>query len=252
MKPIADERKMKMKKRGPRAAAFGSAVALSLMAFGPTSAQAEVGAHWNVNGSAISESLVNKGVVPETTLENSHGVLLGHALGKELNILCTSMRLEETRFRLEGSSVAKMRFAGCRITTNGGEVLPACEPRNIIGGVEERGVILTNLLDDLIILHEGPESYDRFEPAEGARLVSVLTTISCGFGESIPVLGRLIVKDSQLEGRVEKTTHLVEEGPLTQLWVISKTEEHLAHLDGTAEVFLTGEHAGLKWSGTPA
>jgi len=241
-----------MRKHGLRIVGLCMAAALSLMAFAVASAQAEVGSHWNVNGSSISKELVEKGVVPEAELENSHGVLLSHALGKELNILCTAVHFEEARLKLEGSSLGKIEFTGCRITTNGGEVLPACEPKT--GG--KAGVVLTVLLKDLIILHEGPEGYDRLEPEEGTRFVIIETSASCAFGEKIPIITEagkgFVFKDCNLEGRVEKVTHLTEEGPLTKLWTISKTEEHEAHIDGSANVFLTLEHKGLKWSGTPA
>jgi len=227
---------------------------LSVMAIAVAPAQAEVGSHWNVNGSPISKELVEKGVVPEAKLDNNHGVLVSHALGKELNILCTSMGFSEARLKLEGSSLGKVRFAGCRITTNGGEVLPACEPHT----GSEKGVILTVLLKDLIVLEaEGiaGEGYDRLEPEEGTKFVTITTSASCAFGENIPIITEIVkgfvAKDSNLEFRVEKLSRLLEEGPATKLWVISKTEEHKALIHGTASVALEGEHF-LKWSATPA
>jgi hypothetical protein len=235
-----------MRKYGFRMAGCCLAAAFGAMAFAAT-AQAEVGAHWNVNGSSVSTELVTRGVVPEATLENSHGQLLGHALGKELNVLCTSMHLEEAKLKLEGSSLGKFRFVGCRITTNGGEVLPACEPHT----GEEKGVILTKLLKGLIVLHEGT-ALNRIEPEEGTRLVEIATSLSCAFGPNIPVIGKFFVKDCNGAFRVEDFTHLFEEGPLTELWVISKTEEHKSAIDGSALASLTGEHAPFKWSGTPA
>jgi hypothetical protein len=36
------------------------------------------------------------------------------------------------------------------------------------------------------------------------------------------------------------------------MYVISDTAEHKATLDGSVNVFLTGEHLGFKWAGTPA
>jgi len=240
-----------MKKYGLRRVGLCLGALASMMTFVITSAQAEVGSHWNVNGSSISDSLVENGVVPDADLENNHGVLFGHALGKELDILCTGIHLEEARLKLEGGSLLKVEFLGCRITTNGGEVLPACEPHT--GAA--KGVILTVLLKDLIILHEGPEAYDRLEPHEGNRFVEVITSSSCAFGEKIPILTEagkgFVVKDCNLEFRVEKVTHLVEEGPLTKLWTYSKTAEHEARIAGSANVFLVGEHKGLKWSATP-
>jgi len=259
------------------------AAALSVMAFAAASAQAEVGSHWNVNGSAISATLLP---VPEATLENNHGQLLARALTRALNILCTAVTFEEAVLKTEGSSLGKVRFSGCLIYSfkNEGtekqevEVLPACEPKTTEGGEVKKGVILTKLLKDLIILHtteaekkEGktnPEGYDRLEPEEGTTFVTIESSAECSFGSKIPVIGKFVFKDCSLrvkdkegketgacipQGREERVTHLVEEGPLTELWVISKTEEHKSTIDGSANVFLTGKaHEGLKWSGTPA
>jgi hypothetical protein len=224
------------------------AAALSVMAFAAAAAQAEVGSHWNVNGSAISATLLP---VPGATLENNHGQLLSHALGgTPLNILCTAVTFENAVLKAEGGSLGKIKFSGCTIN-NGKEVLPACEP---VTGTE-KGVVLTVLLKDLIVLEASGiagEGYDLLEPEEGTQFVNIATAGECAFGTHIPVIGKFVFKDCNLEGKVEKVTHLTEEGPGTELWVISKTNEHKATIDGSANVFLTGAHEGLKWSGTPA
>jgi hypothetical protein len=225
--------------------------ALSVMAFAPASAQAEATSHWNINGTSLN----NNTLLPKVaaTLENEHGVLLGHALGKELNILCTSIAFKEAVLKEKGGSLGKIRFAGCRFTTSGSEVLPACEPHN----GTEKGVIETVGLKDLIVLEAGGvagEPYDRLEPEEGTRFVVLETSSSCAFGEKIPIVTEtgngFVLKDCNNEGKVEKVTHLGEEGPGTKLWVISKTVEHESHIDGSTNVVLSGaEHADLKFSG---
>jgi len=201
--------------------------ALSVMAFAAASAQAEATSHWNINGTALK----NNTLLPSVTasLENNHGVLLGHALGKELNILCTSIAFVGAVLKQEGGSSGKIKFSGCRITTNGGEELPACEPHN----GTEKGVVETVALKDLIVLEAGGEAgapYDRLEPVEGTRFVNIATSASCAFGENIPIITEtgagFVLKDCNKEGKVEKVTHLGEEGPGTKLWVISKTVEH--------------------------
>lgn len=48
------------------------ALLLGLMVFGSTAAQAEPGAHWNVNGSAVSGTLLPE---IQASLVNSHGIL---------------------------------------------------------------------------------------------------------------------------------------------------------------------------------
>jgi hypothetical protein len=67
------------------------------------------------------------------------------------------------------------------------------------------------------------------------------------------VIGSLAFKDCQDLALVHLREHLGEVfTPLTQLWTISKTEEHKSLLLGSAWARLTGEHEGLNWSGDPA
>ena len=136
-----------MRKHGVRSVALCLAVAVGALAFGAATAQAEKGSHWNVNGSAVSESLISTGVSPGGTLENNHSVLLSHVLGQQLNELCTAINIEETTLKLEGGATGKMRFSGCTIN-NGKETLAACEPRT----GTEKGVVLTVLLKELLVL----------------------------------------------------------------------------------------------------
>jgi hypothetical protein len=222
------------------------ALASAVMAVGAGGAQAEVGSHWNVNGSAISATLL-----PEVgvTLENSAGRLSTEALGAIFEIRCTGTQAEEFVFKVEGGSLGKVRYSGCKIFLGGKEVVP-CEPHT----GTEKGVILTNLMKDLIVLHEG-QPVDRFEPETGEIIVTIQTSAECAVGgkAGIPVIGKFFAKDCKNEGTVEKVTHLVQElGALTELWVLSKTAEHRATLLGSANVALTGAHAGLTWSATPA
>jgi hypothetical protein len=221
------------------------ALVLGLMAVSAGAAQAEVGAHWNVNGGKVTDALHAE---LGATLEGSHGILLSHALGKTFDILCTAMAFEEAVLKVEGGSSGKIKFTGCKILL-GGTVSNACEPKD--AGVA--GVILTKALKDLIVLHEG-QPVDRLEPVTLPLFSLIETAAECAFGTSIPVLGgKFTFKDCQNEGTIEKVTHLGEElQALTELWVLSKTVEHVAHIDGSANVSLIGAHATLKWSGTPA
>jgi hypothetical protein len=220
------------------------ALVLGLMAIGTGAAQAEKGSHWNVNGKAITAELLVK---IGATLENNHGILLSNALGKSFHILCTAMAFEEAELKVEGGSSGKIKFTGCIILL-GGVLSKPCEPKD--AGVA--GVILTKLLKDLILLHEG-EPVDELEPVVAPLFALIETSAECAFGSSIPVIGgRFTFQDCQKEGRIEKVTHLgTELAALTELWILSKTAEHVARIDGSANVSLIGEHAGLTWSGTP-
>jgi hypothetical protein len=248
------------------------AMVLGLVAISAGAAQADVGAHWNVNGKSYETSEKEKaeGTTIEKTLPvelgaalETDGTLLSKALGgTSFNILCTGMNFENAVLKAVGGSLGRIRFSGCKIFLGGKESVP-CEPHTVTGGVDERGVILTVLLKDLIVLHEEEvspgvkknEPVDRLEPEEGETFVTIQTSAECSVGgkAGIPVIGKFTLKDCQHEGRVEKVTHLGDElAALTEMWILSKTVEHKATIDGSANVSLIKAHEKLTWSGTPA
>lgn len=234
------------------------AVVLGLMAFSTSAAQAEVGAKWNVNGSAISATLLP---AIGATLEGSHGILLSKALGVPLNILCTAIGFVGATLKAEGGALGKIKFTGCKVL-KGTEVLASCEPHN--GAT--KGEILTNTLKGLIVLDAGqPVTLlieDETKVGAEPTFVSIETSEACSFGAKIPVIGEFVLSDCSKkeagvcipEGTVEKKIHLgLELASLTKLFVISLTEEHKATIDGSIEGFLTGAaHEGLNWSAKPA
>jgi hypothetical protein len=224
--------------------------ALVLMAFA-ASAQAEVGAKWLIeksNSVVVTAGPTLEPGIGVKEVENRTVTLLSKVLGQKFEILCTGMNFENAVLKAEGGSLGKIKFTGCVEIVNG-TIQPACEPHT----GTEKGVILTKLLKDLIVLHEGPEGYDRLEPEEGTTLVTVESGEECSVGPKIPIIGKIVFEDCKVEGRILKVDHLIEEfTPLTELWIISKTVEHLAHIDGSVILTLIGEHAGLKWAGDPA
>jgi hypothetical protein len=224
--------------------------AVALMAFA-ASAQAEAGAKWLIEKADHTVVTAGPTLEPEVgvkEVENKTVTLLSKVLGSLFHILCTGVTFESAVLKAEGSSLGKIRFSGC-VEIIGGTIQAACEPHT----GTEKGIILTKLLKDLIVLHEGAEGYDRLEPEEGTTFVTVESSAECSVGEKVPVIGKFTFKDCKLEGRVLKVDHLAEEfAPLTELWVISKTAEHVAHIDGSVILALTGTHAGLLWAGDPA
>jgi hypothetical protein len=198
-------------------------------------------ASWNVSGSGISSKLLPSVGV---TLEKNEGALLTKYLGAQLEILCTAMALLGGVLEAEGKLTGKARFTGC-IMKSKGEVIPACEPHNGL----EKGVIVTNPLKGVLALHAG-EKILRVTPAEGSKFVTLAFPESCFFPGTVPIIGTVTLKDSALGS--ELVTHLGLEGPLTELWFLSKTVEHQSTLDGSVNSFLQGAHEGLKWSGSPA
>lgn len=241
-----------MRKVGPRTMKLFLLCTFGLAMFGATAAQAEVGAHWNINGTALNNNTLLPALA--TTL-NGSGSLLARAIAELLRISCTTLTLEEAVLKSEGGALGKAKFSGCAISSKKKETeewstLAACEPKT----GTENGVILTRLLKALIVLGESSLSLLRVEPEEGTTLVIIKTTgTECGFGSSIPIIGKFAAEDGKAEFKMEQVTHLLLEGPSTELWILSKTAEHKATVTGTADVFLTGmEHVNLKWSGTPA
>jgi len=89
------------------------------------------------------------------------------------------------------------------------------------------------------------------EPSEGTFFMTLETGEECAIGEKIPILGKLYIKDCENRFEKHQVIHLIEEGPLSEMWVISKTAEHKVKLDGSALVSLTGAHAGLAWGAMP-
>lgn len=252
-----------MRKHGPKVFGLCMLAALGVMAFASASAQASPGAFWellNQAGQLVKIGVPNDTLLPSlgASLENNHGVLLTKVAGITVEILCTAMTLEEAKLLLEGKLLGKIKFSGCKIKLNGVVSAP-CEPHT----GAEKGVILTLRLKGLIELHTlaGGEKHhivkflDDKEPFPNTdHFVTIELSEECAIGERLPVFGTFSAKECNIK---EFLTHLVnhlweEFKPLTELWVISNTAEHKATVDGSALVFLTGEHMGLKWGGTTA
>jgi len=256
---------------------------LGLMAFIVSAAQAEAGAKWNVVKAGTSELIEVKegGLLPFVGIkeieklkeangeEVKHAVLLTKIAGVKVEFLCTGAELTGTKLEKSGSltSGGKVKFTGCLTKLNGATSAP-CEPK---AGGTEAGVIVTGPGKGLLVLHVVKETVGGKEvelkipitriehvPAgkegETATEKETLAVIElgkeCSIGNKVPVIGKLTLEDP---GGVttESVDHLIKEGPLTELWTISKTAEHVATIDGSALVALTEEHTGLKWNGIP-
>jgi hypothetical protein len=224
-----------------------SAGVLGLLAFMASAASAETGAHiWVVNGSGEKVELsVSGGAELETT-----GVLLTEILKIKVAFSCTAGSAIGLKTEANGTigKGTKIKLSGCTTKLNG-TLSSACEPRS----QGEAGVILTNAGHGLVVLHklESGISDQLFSvlPDEGETAAVIEMGPSCPLGTKVPVIGKGTLKDCEGLFSVNLVKHLAEEGPLTELWVISKTTEHKAVIEGSAWVFLTGEHAGLKFSG---
>ncbi len=227
---------------------------LSLLAFGPTGAQAETGAKWlilNSKGELKEGSTLHSSI----GLEKDSSVLILHTeiLKVKVLFLCTEIKLIEAKLLTEGSigkeagvvKGSKVLFSGCTTDLNG-VAAPECTPKDATDG---EGKIVSKSGHALII--EGAPSEDllRVIPDEGETYATIELPAACPIGTKVPVIGNLLLKDGEGFALTHLVKHLLESAPPTELFTISKTAEHAATILGSAWASLTGEHAGLKWSG---
>src|SRR5690348_8619980 len=101
-----------------------------VMAVGAGAAQAEVGSHWNVNGSAISSTLLPE--LKVTELEGNDLTLLSMLSAKNVELLCTGSTLEAIKLGTEGkiATGGSVVFTGC-IFKWGGILQKNCTPHGI-------------------------------------------------------------------------------------------------------------------------
>jgi hypothetical protein len=243
------------------------AMMFGLMAFSATGAQAEVGAKWllaekvGTNLIPFLPATVNLKVDKDASGNNIPFVLHSEILKIKTLFKCTEIKAVKAVLLAEGNigegvgavKGSKILFNNC-VTELNGAVATECKPET--EGVS--GEIVTNPGHGEIVLHEltGGVKDDLTEiiPDTGLNttFVTIKLPVACPIGTSVPVIGKFFLKDCKDLALTHLVEHLVEEGPLSELFTISKTTEHAAKLLGSAWAFLTGEHEGLKWSGDPA
>jgi hypothetical protein len=239
---------------------LGVALGLCLMALGLVGASpAHATMHWNVGGAQLAASTAVVGALDET------GILHTKIGGNAVLFECASGKLVGVSLELVGAvKGGDIKFEGC-ITKINGVTNKACEPND--SGTNP-GVILTNPLDGLIVLHElaGGAKDDIVlleslikETVGGVAGEPVFARIKmsaeCPIGTNVPVIGPhatlIDVTNGITNGSEilkEQLTHLFEVGPLTELWTLSLTEEHKATILGKSKVNLVSDQ---NWSGTP-
>jgi hypothetical protein len=232
------------------------AVVLGLMAFNTSSAFAEETANWLIlmeNGEVLTGAQLTAALnVSKDTLPILHTKILGFTVLYECNkieAINANLLKKGTvakEFNAEGKPVgAQIKFSEC-ITIIGGEKNALCAPK--IEGVA--GVIITNKSHGLIVLHEGGTvTLLSILPDEGETFVTIESEKGCPIGTKVPIIGKMHLKDCENAFLTHKVIHLTEIGPLTELWAISKTEEHKATILGSAFAFLIGAHLNRPFSG---
>ncbi len=226
-------------------AAFVAIIALTVVI--ATSAQAESGANWKVKGVNVNKTLLPSVGVKEIeevpgTKEKYVG-FLAVVGGTKVEFRCTGMSAIGAKLEAEGkiTSGMKFRFTGCIIILKG-EISTACGPFN---EGTEKGVIVTNALKGLLVLHEG-KGVIRFEPVTGNSFAIVGFSEECVFYPAWGFGGKLTLKDEALG--TESVTHLFAEGPLSAL---NLEQEIPMTFCGSFVMELTGEHKAIQWSGVP-
>jgi len=225
-----------------------------LMSFTAVAAHATVNSHWWIVD-PVSGKLTELTATASLTQESAIGTLLTKIAGVKVEFNCTATSSEGVQVEKEGSvsktnGGATLKFTGCSTKLNGA-TSGACEPKN--AGTES-GVIATRKLHALVVLHElsgGVKDHlVQILPVEGETFATVEMGKECAIGTKVPVIGKFFAKDCKNELLVHLEKHLLEQGPLTELWAISKTAEHVSTLDGSSWLLLTGVHKDFKFSGT--
>lgn len=218
----------------------------ALIVIGVNSADAEGGAKWQVVN-AKSELVEAKkgGLSPSLTIFEVEGkslILLTKIFEIPTVISCTGAQLPNAKLEEEGkvSAGTRLKLTGCLFQMEGaGSCTPISESEN--------GVILSQPLKGLLVLHEGAGIL-RFEPVEKTLFAIITLNKECGLKE-FTLGGILTLKDSELKTELER--HLFVQGPLTEMWAISKSPNRTVQLDGSIVLSLDDENKSLKWSGTP-
>jgi hypothetical protein len=235
------------------------ALGLCFLALGLVGASpAHATMHWNVAGAQLAAAKQVEAALDEIAI--LHTKIGGNAVLFE----CAKATLVGVTLELAGAvKGGDIKFSEC-ITKISGVTNPACLPND---GTNP-GVILTNQFDGLLALHElaggAKDDITLFESLIKETVGGVANTpvfarfkmsAECPIGSNIPIIGPQITLIDVTNGVTngsellkELLTHLVEVGPLTEVWVLSKTEEHKATILEKAKVNLVTDQL---WSGDP-
>ncbi|HEY6549856.1 MAG TPA: hypothetical protein VIY71_01505 [Solirubrobacterales bacterium] len=223
--------------------------ALALTLLGASSAQAAsswmvAGANLTSGEKSVKATVVGTGVSLLTKIEKA-GVKFS----------CKKAELIGIALKPEGKLTegGTARFTECKTFINEKES-PVCEPNN---GGAEKGVIATNKLKGELTFYKNEEGVtlvkstveEEIEKVKQPVFARIKMSAECSIGTSVPIFGSAIglVDSGGLPGLLNETgTHKFKEGPLTELWAVSKTEEHKVTIDGELEASLTSSEV---WNG---
>jgi hypothetical protein len=222
-----------------------SVILIGTLAF-TSAVQAEPTAFWLANFAKFSGGL-SPTVEAETDVV---GTLLTELTGKFIHLKCKVIKLVGAHLvEPVAQFLGKALFHECdslSLKTAGGELVlqSACEPS--VGA--SKGLIETNSITGLIVLHEGKGSLELKPTTAGGLFATVNLGEECAFGSALKVGGVFFLEDTGFSSDAAK--HLVKElSALTKL-VINEGSK-TATIDGSAWTFLGGAHKAMTFSGQP-
>jgi hypothetical protein len=226
---------------------------LGTMAISTSSAQAAFSwLIWNTLGENPKD--LKATVFGET--DNTDLTLLTKLVGLTTSITCSGFKFIGLNIEVGGTLTTgfKVKYTGCEAYEKG--VLGTPLKCHVFSLGKENGTIETNALKGALALHTlaggGTEVLVKIEPVEEEALVTILTE-ECILPEANPLNGVLYIKDCEKKALTNSIKHLIEQGPLTSLYVGADTKEHLeTNLDGSVRALLLGDHPGYLWAAMDA
>lgn len=172
--------------------------------------------------------------------------LLIKLVGIPIKISCTTAELVGASVEPEGkvTSGFKAKFTGCQfLNASTSEPIEECLAKTVgsPAGTVETAALKGELVKGSLL---------KVTPKEGTVFATLAVGESCVLASEIPVSGTLFLKDGNGTLSTHATEHLAKQGAGTELWVGTKTAEHLeTSIDGGILASLTGEYAGRSWGG---
>jgi len=225
-----------------------------LMAMSASSAQAALSwLIWNTLGENPKE--LKAPVIGET--DNTDLTLLTKVLGVMLSATCTNFQFVGLNLEAGGTLTTgfKVKYTGCGLYEGAALGKLRCKISSL---GQESGTIESNALKGSLALHTltggGTEVLAKIEPEAAGPLITILADEECALFESLPVYGVVYLKDCEGRALTNSIKHLIEQGPLTSLYTLSDTKEHLeTSLIGSLKALLGGfDVGGHLWAAMDA
>jgi hypothetical protein len=221
-----------------------------------------IGLKWGAAGVAETSWLVLDPEIEGKALEGAKAALAGkiegsevtlstHLLGMGVKVPCTSVELIGANIESTSTltSGLKAKFTGCKLLNSESKPIEECVAKT---KGQAAGTVETNALKGQLMKGE-KEGLLKVEPKEGTALITIEVGESCLLAPNISVNGTLLLKDGKGLLETNATEHLFQEAAGTELWVGTKTAEHLmTTLQGSGNASLSGEHAKQAWGGMTA